>query len=395
MTRVPPSENLISLLLMLLLATQVMATDLYLPALPQIAGELGVATGAVQWTLTAYILSFGFMQLLAGSLADRYGRRRTLLWSLSAYVAAGVLAAVADDLPLLLCARIIQGAATAGCVISARAIIRDQYSAHAGLGIMARSLSGMSVIGVVCPVLGGVITQYFGWHSTLALVALYGALLWLAVRVCLGYAERPASADQALHFLDFLRVPKFVFSALLAGVSFSGALAFLILSPFVFIGEFGLSRIEYGVLPALCSLAFLIGTIACRAGLKRWTVPQVVACGGGLSLFGGVAEFLLWKAGYRGVLALALPQCIYMLGHGFHQPCGQGGAVAPFPACAGRAAALSGFLLTVTAFTVGQIISHSNYRASQTLVLTMLSLAVLLAALSWLAIPYAYCKQAE
>ena len=93
------------------------------------------------------------------------------------------------------------------------------------------------------------------------------------------------------------------------------------------------------------------------------------------------------------VFKMAIPQCIYMLGHGFHQPCGQGGAVGPFPDCAGRAAAWSGFLITASAFIVGQLISHSAVKASQTLVLTMLSLAILLATLSWLAIPRAYVER--
>jgi DHA1 family bicyclomycin/chloramphenicol resistance-like MFS transporter len=45
---------------------------------------------------------------------------------------------------------------------------------------------------------------------------------------------------------------------------------------------------------------------------------------------------------------------IYMLGHGIHQPCGQAGAVGPFPQAAGAASALSGFLMMVFAFAMGQ-----------------------------------------
>lgn len=389
-----PPANLISILLMLLLAAQVVATDMYLPALPQIASDLSSSTGQVQWTLTAYILSFGFMQLVAGTIADRYGRRRTLLWGLAFYVVAGVIGACSENLPLLLLSRIVQGAATAGAVISARAIIRDQYSAVAGLGIMARSMTGMSLIGVLCPVFGGLVTEYWGWHTTLAMIAVFGTLIWCTVFFYFTENHAVSKQDLSVTAIDFLQHKKFLFSSLLAGLSFSGAIAFLMLSPFVFIGEFGMSRIAYGVLPALCSLAFLSGTVACRTALRRWPVPQVVKFGAGLSLLGGVGEFLLWHFGYRTVLTLAVPQCVYMLGHGFHQPCGQGGAVAPFPRCARRAAALSGFLITATAFVVGQLISHSAVKASQTLVLTMLSLAILLATLSWFAIPRAYSEHA-
>ncbi|MFZ6846957.1 multidrug effflux MFS transporter [Undibacterium sp. RuRC25W] len=387
------SANLISLLLMLLLASQVVATDMYLPALPQIANDLSSSIGQVQWTLTAYIISFGFMQLVAGTISDRYGRRRTLLWGLAIYTLAGILGAAATSLPFLLLSRVVQGAATAAAVISARAIIRDQYSGAAGLGIMARSMTGMSVIGVLAPVFGGLVTEYVGWHITMAMIAVFGVLTWCTVFFYFTENHAVKEQDISVTAMHFMTHQKFLFSSLLAGFSYSGAIAFLMLSPFVFIGEFGMSRVAYGVLPALCSLAFLAGTLVCRKSLTVWPVPHVVKLGASLSLIGGVSEFLLWHFGYHTVLAMVIPQCIYMLGHGFHQPCGQGGAVAPFPDCAGRAAAWSGFLITSTAFVVGQLISHSAVKASETLVLTMLSLAILLVTLSWFAIPRAYSER--
>lgn len=387
------SANLISLLLMLLLASQVVATDMYLPALPLIASDLSSSTGQVQWTLTTYIISFGLMQLVAGTISDRYGRRHTLLWSLAIYTLAGILGGIAVNLPVLLLSRLVQGAATAGTVISARAIIRDQFSGQAGLGIMARSMTGMSLIGVLAPVFGGLVTEYAGWHMTITMIAVFGTIVWCFVYFGFVESHHVVETEKSLTVMHFISHPKFLFSSLLAGLSYSGAIAFLMLSPFVFIGEFGMSRVAYGVLPAVCSLAFLFGTVICRRALKVWKVPQVVKCGASLSLIGGVSEFLLWHFGFRTVASMAIPQCIYMLGHGFHQPCGQGGAVAPFPDCAGRAAAWSGFLITASAFVVGQLISHSAVKASQTLVLTMLSLAILLATLSWLAIPRAYVER--
>lgn len=385
MTKLP-----LSVVLTLLLATQLVATDLYLPALPQIAADLGGSVGQVQWTLTVFILSFGLAQLGAGSLVDQYGRRRTLLWGLGLYVCAALAAALATELPLLIVSRGLQGVATAACVIGARAIIRDKYSGAAGLGIMARSLTGMSAIGFLSPLLGGLVTQYFGWHATIGVVVGFGVLAWLAVYLWFSETYTRPDSGTDVHIFSFFCSAQFLSSSLLAGVSFSGALSFLLLSPFVFIGEFGMSRVAYGAMPALCSLAFLIGTVLCRHALRRWKVPNVVRLGASLSLLGGASQFLLWYLGFHAVWALALPQCVYMLGHGFHQPCGQAGAVAPFPLHAGRAAAISGFVITGAAFITGQIISYSSRSASETLVMAMSLISVFLGLIAWIAIPRAY-----
>jgi DHA1 family bicyclomycin/chloramphenicol resistance-like MFS transporter len=381
----------LSVILMLLLATQVVATDLYLPALPHIAADLAVSAGKVQSTLTVFVLSFGLAQLLAGPLVDRYGRRAILLWGLGLYVVATLGGAMASSLPLLLLFRALQGCATAAAVIGARAIIRDNHDGAAGMKSMAASLTGQSVIGVACPLVGGMTVQYVGWHATIGVEAGFGVLAWLAVYA--GFAEtyaRPARGNGGASFACFFRDRQFVACSLLAGLSFSGALAFLLLSPFVFIGEFGMSKVAYGVMPALCCLAFLLGTVACRCCLRRWSVPKVVRLGASLSLLGAASQLLLWKFGIRGVWSLALPQCVYMLGHGFHNPCGQAGAVAPFPAQAGQAAAASGFVLTGIGFLIGQMVTGSARPASETLVVAMACIATALGVVALVAVPLAF-----
>jgi len=380
----------LGLLLMLLLSTQIVATDLYLPALPQIASYFNRPAGQAQWTLTLFILSFGVAQLGAGSLVDHYGRRKVLLWGLGLYVLASTGGALAMQLPWLMLCRALQGAATSVCVISARAIVRDNYSGAAGLGIMARNMTGMGVVGVLSPLLGGLVAQHLGWHVTLVLMAVFGLLVWLSVY--LWFADSYVRPDHIgdVMFFRFFTHPQFIFSSLIAGISFSGAVCFLLLSSFAFIGEFGLSRLEYGVMPALCTLAFLTGTVMCRRLLLRWSVARSLRFAVCLSLLGGISEFFLWQFHVRSVLAMMLPQCVFMLGHGFHQPCGQGGAVSPFPDHAGRAAAVSGFVMTTVAFLIGQLVSHSHWPASQTLVVAMVSIALVLGVLVWLVLPLAY-----
>ena len=82
------SPHLVVVLVALLMGIQPITTDLYLPALPMLRGELSASMMQVQLTLTALSLSFGISQLVWGPISDRFGRRPVLLIGLSAYTVA-------------------------------------------------------------------------------------------------------------------------------------------------------------------------------------------------------------------------------------------------------------------------------------------------------------------
>lgn len=379
----------VGIVLMLLFGTQPIAMDLYLPALPEIATHFGGRTSQVQATLTVYLLAFGIAQLAAGTLADRYGRRRTLLYGLALYTLSALIGVFSRNLLVLVSSRALQGMATAACVVSARAVIRDRFSGAAAPGIMARSMTGMSAIALLSPLLGGLVCSAFGWPSTIALIGIFGLSSWLIVYLNFAESAPLMIGSARIGMGALLRHRQFLYSSLLAGTSFSGAVAFLLLSPFIFIGQYGMSKTAYGTIPALGSFAFLSGTVLCRRLLKRRTVQAVVRLGALFTLAGGAGQYLLWQAEVRTLWAMLLPQCLYMLGHGIHQPCGQASAVSPFPAFAGQAAAISGFIIIVSAFFVGQLVAHSPLAMDQTLVMTLSLLAVGVTAIAWLALPRA------
>ncbi len=133
-------------------------------------------------------------------------------------------------------------------------------------------------------------------------------------------------------------------------------------SSFVFIGMLGVGRFAFGLVLASMSLAYILGTFLCRRLLVRYGLRGAVRRGAWFTLIGGASMALLSLAGVRGVWAILLPQYIYAVGHGVHQPCGQAGVVGPFPDKAGTAASLSGFVMTVTALGVGLWIGRAGRR---------------------------------
>lgn len=350
---------LVVLVLALLLGMQPITTDLYLPALPGLTQELGASMGQAQKTLTALLLAFGASQLLWGPLSDRFGRKPILIAGLVAYVVASVGSAFAASMDLLIVWRTLQGAAMGAAVMGARAIVRDLYTPLQAASVMSKGLSGLGVIACLSAPVGGLLAAWLNWHAALLALAVFGALT-LGV-IVLRFEEtvphknpdamRPATLAQT--WVHILSTPAFWAFTALSTFAYSGLFVFLAASSFVYMRVLGLNTLQYGVLMFVNSFVYILGTFLCRRLLSNLGVRRTVAVGGGLSLAGGGGVLAFALAGWVSPWTLEGPFLLFMLGHGIHNPCGQSGAVAPFPRSAGAASALNGFLAMVSAFATG------------------------------------------
>ena len=356
-SNMPP--GLIVLLLSLLLGLQPVTTDLYLPALPELTTQLSAPMAQAQLTLTALLLAFGGSQLVWGPLSDRFGRRPILLIGLAAYVLASIASCLAPSMGWLIVWRTVQGAAMGAGVMCARAIVRDLYAPTQGARVMSKGLSGLGVIACLSAPLGGLLTQWLNWRFALLALGVFAAVT--LVVVALRFEETVQQKNpQALQlgtlvatWRHILGHPTFLAFSALTACSYSGLFTFLAASSFVFTGLLGLSKMQYGLVMFINSVAYIGGTFVCRHWLPRFGVRRAVAFAGVLSLTGGTLMALLSLSGWISLWSILLPQLIFMVGHGIHQPCGQSGSVGPFPQAAGAASAMNGILMMVCAFAMG------------------------------------------
>ncbi len=346
--------------LALLMALQPATTDIYLPSLPLLTQALAAPMVLAQMTMAALILAFGFGQLLWGPVADRVGRRPVLLGTLLAYALASAGGALAGSIEQLVLWRALQGFTMAGAVVCSRAMVRDLYQPVEGAQVMALALSGLGLVAIAGPALGGVVASAAGWRAALAVVAVYGTLTlavvaWrlpetLAVKNPRATAPGPMLANWA----EVLRHPGFRAWMLLVTCTYGGIFSYLAASSFVFIDVLGLSARQYGLAMASVSVFYMAGTFACRPWIRRFGLAGTVLRAAGFTAIAGGSVIALALAGVHAVWALLVPQWIYAFAHGFHMPCGQAGTVAPFPDKAGAASALAGFVMAVAAFGIGR-----------------------------------------
>lgn len=378
-----------ALALALLLGLQPVTTDLYLPALPQLTRALGASMGLAQLTMSALLLSFGLGQLLWGPVADRVGRRPVLLLGLLLYTLAALSAALAASAEALVASRAVQGLGMAAAVVCARALLRDLYEGAEGAHVMALGMSGLGVMAIASPTLGGLLAAGAGWRAALAGVAVVGltVLAFVALRVPETLRQRRPDATHPAVLLRgwsrMLRHPVFVGWAALSAATYGGLFTMLAGSSFVYIEVLGLSPAAYGLVLGSGSLAYIGGTFVCRRWVRDHGPVGAVQRAAWLTLAGALGMVLPAALGLQSAWAIALPMALYAAGHGVHQPCGQSGVAGPFPREAGAASALAGFVLAVVAFGVGLWLGGALDGTVRPLVYGVGFWAVLTSAIAW------------
>lgn len=353
------TPQLVVVLLSLLLGIQPVATDLYLPALPALTQDLSGSMMQAQLTLTALSLAFGISQLFWGPLSDRFGRRPILVWGMVFFTLSSIGSTVAPTFELLIVWRAVQGAAMGAAVSTARAIVRDLYAPIEGARAMSKGLTGLGVLACLSGPTGAATSYFFGWRTAMGCIVVYGLITTIVLVkhfVETNPYKNPRALSPSVLTSNWVLIAKsntfWAYTALSIS-AYSALFTFLAGSSFVFLEVLKISKLQFGITMLLISLAYIGGTFLCRLLIVRWGIQRTLHLGGFITLGAGTVMGALPLMGVVGYWVILVPLLALLIGHGIHQPCGQSGAVSPFPKMAGAAAALNGFLMMVSAFGVG------------------------------------------
>ena len=181
-----PKHNPWAIALTVTLATfmEVLDTSIANVALPHIAGSLGASQEEATWVLTSYLVSSAVVLPISGWLSNRFGRKRFYMTCVALFTISSVLCGFAPSLPLLILARILQGAGGGGLAPSEQAILADTFSVEKRG--QAFALYGMAVVcaPAIGPTLGGWITDNYNWHWIFFINVPIGLFsLWLTNRM--------------------------------------------------------------------------------------------------------------------------------------------------------------------------------------------------------------------
>jgi DHA1 family bicyclomycin/chloramphenicol resistance-like MFS transporter len=340
----PPIQ--IWLILIFLVIFCPLAIDLYLPAFIEMSHSLAVSEGQIQQTVTVFMLSVGLGQLLAGPLADRYGRRPVALTGITLYTLGAVLAAIATQWSVMMVARVIQGLGACATFVTCFAIVRDKFDGKKS-GAMITYLNGIvCFIPALAPIFGAYLTQAFGWRANFYFLALF-ALIGLAVVALLFRETKPDYTVYEGHLLDlrrftpFLAHTQFMFNAGITMVGMSAILVFVTTVPGWIMVSLGRSMNEFTWWFTANAVISIVASFIAPKWIKRNSRHALVA---GLTLFTLSAFALLALQDVASPWAIMVPIFITSVGFALSLGAAAGNALAPFAKQAGTASALIGVM---------------------------------------------------
>jgi len=346
-------------------ATVALAIDMMIPALGQIAAAMRVgAANERQWVITAFLFGFGAAQLLYGLLADRFGRRKVLLFALCLYVLCGFGAAFAPGFGWLIMARVAQGVGAAGAQVLSVSIVRDCYAGRRMAQVNSLSFMVFLAAPIFAPSIGQLVLLIAPWPAIFVGLALYGALMtiWVAWRLPeTQHAQdrRPIAWDEAAAALHLTLTNRMSLGYTLGSTFlFGGWLGFINSAQQVFAGVFGVPRL-FPAIFAACSICMAIAALTNarlveRMGMRR--LAHGALCGFILVAF---AQAGMALGGHDRLLTFALLQSAMMLCFGLMA--GNFGAISmePLGHIAGTAASVQGFISTIGATCIGFFIGQN------------------------------------
>ena len=343
-----------ALILGLLSAVGPFAIDMYLPALPQVAADLGASEARAALTLTAYFIAFGLAQMIYGPMADAVGRKPPLVAGVVIFLAATVAAGLAPGMDALIAARAVQGFGAATLMVVPRAVIRDLSSGPAAARMMASIMIVISVSPMMAPLAGSAIMAFGGWREIFAALALAAvvslALILFVLPETLAPADRQPVrlAPMIAGARRLLADRHFMGLTMIGGFGMASFFVFLATASFVYTRQYGLSPTGFSIAFAINAIGFFTasqfaGPLAQRLGMAR---VMALAISGFL-----LATLVLAALVWLGADALPLVVAGLFLGNaclGLVLPTAMVMSLDPHPDIAGLASSLGGTIQMLT-----------------------------------------------
>ena len=249
----------------MLTAITPLATDLYLPALPIMPGELNTTASNIQMTIGIMTFGVAVGQLFGGPISDTMGRKLPLIVGNLLCVISGIICAFASSIEILLLGRFLQGLTGSVGVVIAKAIARDFASGQELTKLFALLMMVNGLAPVLAPLIGGQLLLFTTWRVIFVILAVFSAILLagsLLFRESLPKEKRVIGGVGVAvkNYITLIKDKPFLGQTLIQLFAFGGFFAYISGSSFVYQNIFNLSAQEFSYLFGINSCGIVLAS---------------------------------------------------------------------------------------------------------------------------------------
>ncbi len=274
----PVSLKLLLPLLASIMALSPLAIDMYLPAMPILAEYLHTDMPMVQNSLSIYLFGYALGLILFGPMADKYSRRKMVIFGVSGFLAASLLLPFVTNIEQFLSLRFVQAFISSAATVVVPGAIREYYQKDTAKGLSYVSMI-MMLAPMIAPSIGSVLLVAHSWQMIFYVLSFYSVVVLLLVVKYLPEVARSATAQDKQ--ISFLTRYKIVFSNgearldIITSMMISLAFfAYITAIPFVYLTVFKVSEFNFSILfgitvVALMSAHFINTRLVTRKGSRK------------------------------------------------------------------------------------------------------------------------------
>jgi DHA1 family bicyclomycin/chloramphenicol resistance-like MFS transporter len=330
-------------------------TDVYLPALPEMAADLGTSEASIRLILSIYTLGMAVGQLLIGTLSDRFGRRRLMIGGGLVVAIAALSASKAENLTTLLLSCVVLGVGSASGLVTGRAVIADTTTGKQATKYFSLLQMVVSMGPIIGPIAGAALLTVGDWRiiftglSAFAVVGVVGAMMF--VPETLNPQDRQSAHPfKVLSVMgEVLRNRQYVLFAATMWLGFGMLFAYISSSSFIFHSTLGLSSQVYALDFAVNGIGLVIASLLTSRLALRFASERIILFGLILQGLAMVSLLFLTSTHTVNVWTVAISLFLLATSMGFVFGPATSLAVAPVRHASGTALAIVGSIQFVSA----------------------------------------------
>lgn len=295
-----------------------LSNDMYIPASTYLIEFFNTNSHIVQLTFTSWFAGSMIMNPVLGILSDNFCRKKILLISGLCFILASVYCAETTNIYLFIFARFIQGVTVTTIVVCGYALVHQIFDDKQAIIIIAWMSGILITAPMLGPLIGGYMIYLMNWQNIflilaiLAFFSLIGIKIFMPDNQSIDTTQKINWKNEFFDYKNIMTNVEFMLLTLISAMLFGGIIAWITASPFLLIGTYHFTPIEFGLAQIPIFGSYIVGTLVLKFALHYDTKEtRIISIGIIIAAFIASLMFILCKISLGNVIALIILVSLY------------------------------------------------------------------------------------